>query len=431
MDLPDLRARPYLRRVIDDELDVLCSGAGALALEGAKGVGKTATAAERSRVAYSLENPAVREAISAVPSLLRASGPILIDEWQHLPSSWDVVRRAVDAGVPPGQFLLTGSASAVNPGTHSGAGRILKLRMRPLSLAERELEQVTVSLAKLLTGRGDDVDGQSAMALPEYVEEICASGFPGVRPLPGRVGRAQLAGYVERIVDRDFADLGRQLRNPDGLRRWMVAYAAATATTGSFEKVRDAATHGEGDKPARSTTIPYRDVLERLYVLDPVDAWLPTRNHIKRISSSPKHHLVDPAIAASLLGMRPEALLDGDQGPVAMPRDGTLLGALFESLVTQSVRTYAQASEARVGHFRTHSGDHEVDLIVERADGRVVAVETKLASTVGAEDTKHLRWLRDQLGPDLLDAIVITTGPFAYRRSEDGVAVVPASLLGP
>jgi hypothetical protein len=107
-----------------------------------------------------------------------------------------------------------------------------------------------------------------------------------------------------------------------------------------------------------------------------------------------------------------------------------LLGDLFESLVTLGVRTFAQAAEASVSHLRTHHGEHEVDLIVERGDGRVLAIEVKLKRVVVDRDVRHLLWLRDQIGDDLLDAVVITTGPEAYRR-KDGIAVVPAALLGP
>jgi uncharacterized protein len=111
-------------------------------------------------------------------------------------------------------------------------------------------------------------------------------------------------------------------------------------------------------------------------------------------------------------------------------REGTtLLGALFESLVTLSVRVYAQASEASVKHLRTASGEHEVDLVVERSDGRVVALEVKLDRDAGDEDTRHLAWLERQIGDGLLDAGIVTTGQQAYRRS-DGIAVIPAALLG-
>jgi len=425
-----VRAARYIRRVVDEELDVLCAGAAAIALEGAKAVGKSATAAERARTVFLLEDPVVRQIVAAAPARLLDEGPVLIDEWQHLPLAWDVVRRAVDAGAAPGQFLLTGSASLDSPGTHSGAGPILSLRMRPLSLAERGLVQPTVSLAELVTGTRPALSGRSPVGLTDYVDEIVTSGFPGIRPLPEQVRRAQLAGYVNRVIDRDFPELGHPVRNPAGLRRWLAAYAAATATTTSFETIRDAATSGEGDKPAKTTTIPYRDILERLYVLDPLPAWLPTRSHIRELAAAPKHHLADPALATTLLGLGAEALLHGEEGSVRLPRDGAFLGAVFESLVTLSVRVYAQGAEAATSHFRTHRGDREIDLIVERPDGRVMAIETKLAATVGDADVKHLHWLHERLGDDLLDHVVITTGPEAYRRP-DGIAVIPAALLGP
>lgn len=425
-----LRAGSYQRRVVDDELDALASGAAAIALEGAKAIGKSATAAERAKTAFRLEDPSIRELLAAAPERILEAGPVLIDEWQQLPSIWDNVRRAVDAGAEPGQFLLTGSASAPNPGTHSGAGRILSVRMRPLSLFERGLQAPSVSLAVLLSGARPPISGGTSVGLTDYLGEIFASGFPGIRPLTERVRRAQLRGYIDRVIDRDFPEMGHLLRNPTVLRRWLAAYAAATSTTASFERIRDAATSGEGDKPAKTTTMPYRDVLERLYVLDPLPAWLPTHNHISELAAAPKHHLVDPALATILLGLGPDALLEGHEGSTRIPRDGTFLGALFESLVVLSVRVYAQHAEARTSHFRTHRGEHEVDLIVERDDRRVLALETKLAKTVTDEDVKHLVWLGDRLGPDLLDAVVVTTGEHAYRR-RDGVAVVPAALLGP
>jgi predicted AAA+ superfamily ATPase len=248
--------------------------------------------------------------------------------------------------------------------------------------------------------------------------------------LSGRALRTQLGGYLERVVDREIRELGQEVRNPSALRRWMTAYAAATATTTSFERIRDAATSGHDHKPARSTVQPYRDALRRLFVLDEVPGWKPSRNRIAGLALPPKHHLADPALAASLLRATPDTLLRGKAPGPAIPRDGTLLGALFESLVTLSVRVYAQAAEARVGHLRTHRGNREIDLIVDNGDGRIVAIEVKLTSAPGDDDVKHLRWLAAQLGDDLLDAVVVTNGREAYRRP-DGIAVVPAALLGP
>lgn len=427
-----LRATHYRRRVVDDEIDqLIAGGAAAIAIEGAKAVGKSATGAERTTTTYRLEDPQTLEIVNSNPSRIVKPGTVLIDEWQHAPATWDLVRREVDAGAPPGQFLLTGSASGPRTGAHSGAGRIVQVRMRPMTLAERGTDTPTVSLAALLTGERPAITGDTDVELDQYVAEIVASGFPGIRALDDRVRRAQLRGYTDRVIDRDFPDImGRTVRNPAALRRWLAAYAAATATSASYEKIRDAATSGQGDKPARSTTQPYRDTLEALYVVDPLPAWTPSNSHIAELGESPKHHLVDPALATSLLGLGTGALLGGDSTPPSFPRDGTFLGALFESLITLNVRVFAQGCEATVHHLRTHRDQHEVDLIVERDDRRIVAIEVKLSATIDDHDVRNLRWLRDRVGAGLLDAVIVTTGRSAYRRS-DGIAVVPAALLGP
>lgn len=421
----------YIRRVVDDDLDELMAGLAALALEGPKGVGKTETALRRAATVYRLDDPNQRSVIEADPArLVSGVSPVLVDEWQRFPYSWDLVRRAVDDDPSPGRFLLTGSASPTAPPTHSGAGRIVTVRMRPLSLFERGVGDPTVSLRALLAGGRPPVSGRTPVRLDGYTDEILSSGLPGLRDMEARARRAQLDGYLQRIVEREFDEMGHRVRNPVALRRWMTAYAAATSTTASFEKIRDASTAGQEQKPARSTTYPYRDILEQLWIVEPVPAWLPTRSPMSRLGGSPKHQLADPALAARLLRVGKEALLAGRDTSPAVPRDGTLLGALFEALVTLCVRVYAQAAEATVGHLRTKGGEHEVDLIVEGDDRRVLAVEVKLAHSVDDSDVRHLRWLEAQLGDDLLDAVVITTGPEAYRR-RDGIAVVPAALLGP
>lgn len=424
-----LRAADYQRRVVDIELDELLAGAAAVALEGAKGVGKSASAAERVDAEFRLESPVVRDLVEADPGRLNDGRRILLDEWQHLPFTWDLVRRAVDAGATPGQFLLTGSASPTELGRHSGAGRILKLRLRPLALSERGYEP-SVSLADLLAGQRPTITGDTTTDLAAYTAEIVASGFPGIRRLPARIRRAQLDSYLERVVDRDIAELGSKIRNPSALKRWMSAYGAATATTTTYAKIATAANPGTREQPSRTTLTAYRDALERLFILDPVPGWLPTNAHLNELAASPKHHLADPALAVALLGLDEHALLAGDDRGASTFRDGPFLGALFESLVTLSVRVYAQRSEAHVAHFRMHRGDHEVDLIVERRDGRCLGVEVKLSPIVTDHDVRHLTWLNDRLGPELVDAIVITTGTHAYRRP-DGIAVIPLALLGP
>ncbi|GAA1624608.1 DUF4143 domain-containing protein [Actinoplanes couchii] len=376
-----------------------------------------------------LSLPAQREILTADPSVLsRLPGPVLVDEWQRLPEVWDQVRRAVDAGSPPGHFIIAGSSAPRGAVIHSGAGRIVPMRMRPLSVAERDVETPTVSLSALLAGN-KDIEGRTALRLAAYVEEIIASGFPAIRGLPPRVRRVELDAYLDNVVEREFPEQGYLVRRPAVLRAWLAAYAAATSTTATYSKILDAATAGLANKPAKETTLAYRDALSSLWLLDDLPAWIPGHNHLDRLGQSSRHYLADPALAARLLGLDAVALLRAEQGSINLS-EGTVLGALFEHLVALSVHTYAETAEARVSHLRTRNNVHEVDLIVQHADGRVLAIEVKLADRVEDADTRHLHWLRERIGGDLIDAVVVYAGGHAYRR-RDGVAVVPLALLGP
>lgn len=421
----------YRRRIVDELLDELFPHLAAIALEGAKGVGKTATASQRATTTLSLNEPRQREALAAnLDVVTQVQAPVLIDEWQLEPHVWDRIRRAVDDDNTGGRFLLAGSAG-VAPGVriHSGAGRIVSIPMRPLAFSERGLLEPSVSLRALLQGDSPEIGGRSTIDLPTYTDEILRSGFPGIRHLPEQARQIQLDSYVARIVEREIPESGVTVRRPNTLKAWLSAYGAATATDAAYTAILDAATAGEDNKPARQTVDSYREHLQRIFVLDPIPAWVPTFNALKRLTHAPKHHLVDPAFAARLVGVSKMGLLRGDGTRVAAAT-GTWLGALFESLVAQSVRVYAGAVNAQVGHLRTKNTEHEIDLIVEGTDRQVVAIEVKLAATVGDKDVRHLDWLHDQLGNRLADRVVVTTGEFAYRR-DDGVAVIPLALLGP
>lgn len=414
----------YVRRVVDDELDELFEQLPAVLLDGAKGVGKTTTALRRCQTVRRLDDEAQRQVVAADPNIIRDDpSPVLIDEWHRVPAVFDAVRRLVDAEPTGGRFLLTGSPPTRQ--THSGAGRITSIRMRTLTLFERRVHPVSVSLRKLLEGQAT-VSGQCALRLSDYVDEIVAGGYPGLRHLTDRALTRQLDSYIERIVDHDLPELGYAVRQPETVRRWLAAYAAATATTASWEKIRNAASPGSDDKPAKTTTQPYVELLTALRILDPIDA---TNNQLKTLTVAPKHHLVDPALAARLVRLSAAQLKKGEGPQRDLPRDGSFLGGLFESLAALSVRTFAQLSDARVYHLRTWGGRHEVDLLVETSRG-VVAFEVKLGTTVEAADVKHLQWLRDKIGDECLDVVVLNTGPEAYRR-KDGVGVVPLGLLGP
>ncbi len=420
----------YVRRILDDQLDTMMRVLPAIAIEGAKGVGKTATALQRAKTVYTLDDDETLDIVEGNPSVVtRSEGTTFIDEWQLAPSVWNTVRHAVDDGAPSGRYLLAGSA---HPRTearlHSGAGRIVRLLMRPLSLPERGIEQATVSLTNLLAGGSPEVTGTTTIDVHDYAHEILASGFPGFRTADAEARLYLLRSYLDRIIDHDLDQSGTAVRRPDTLREWLNAYGAASATTASYTSILAAATPGQESKPHKQTAMNYRDLLQRLWILDPLPAWLPSVAHLDRLGQSPKHHLVDPALAALGVGATAASLLQGD-GPTTIKRDSSFLGALFESLAAQTVRVLAEANGATVKHFRQRGGDHEVDLIIERPDRRVLAAEVKLSQTVRPADVTNLNWLTSKAGDLIIDSIILNTGTRAYRRP-DGVAVVPLALLG-
>ncbi len=418
-----------MRRVVDDELDELFAHLPAILLDGPKGVGKTETALQRARTVRRFARPADRQLFAADPDRIAADpAPVLIDEWQRQPEAWDTVRQHVDTDPSGARFLLTGSTpGTIDPSTHTGAGRISTVRLRPLTLPERLDITPTVSLSALIDGTADPIEGESELGLVDYVEEIAASGFPGLRHLAGRALRNQLDSYIDLIINRELSDAGLRIRHPQTLLGWLRGYAASVSTTTTWEKIRHASTPGH-QPPAATTARPYIELLTALRVLDPLPAWLPTSNHLRSLTNAPKHHLADPALALRLVGLTPEQLLDGTQPDTPIMRDGTYLGALFESLTALTLRVFAQAAEASIYHLRTKGGRHEIDFIIEHPS-RTIAIETKLTHTPTDNDLKHLHWLRDTTSRPL-DLAIITTGTHAYRRP-DGIAIIPLATLAP
>lgn len=414
----------YLPRTIDHELDELLPILPAIAIDGAKGVGKTDTCSRRGTL-FSLDDAAQRARVASDPRFITTDGTVVIDEWQHLPEVWNAVRHAVDDGATPGRYLMTGSATPAPGGsTHTGAARIASLRMRPLGLHERALVSPTVSLRTLLSGSHPAIEGVSPLTLEDYAREIVATGFPGIRPfMRSPHAHARLVdSYVARIFDRELPEAGINVRRPESLRRWLSAYAAACATTARDSEIARAAAAGEANPPSRITISAYREHLTRLWLLDPLDGWSPSRNPFTRLQVAPKHFLADPGLETHLQGLDMDRLLD--------PRFAVAAGHAFESLAVLTVRVLAQACGARVGHLRTGRGDHEVDLMVEDRAGRIVAIEMKLAAHPRPSDTRHLDWLATKVDPrDLVERVVLTTGADAYRL-ENGTAVVPLALLG-
>lgn len=414
----------YLPRIVDIELRAHLASLGGVVIEGPKACGKTATALQVAASDVRLDVDAnARRAVELDPKLvLDGPTPRLIDEWQIEPEIWNHVRRAIDDREAAGQFVLTGSAVPGDDVTrHTGAGRIGRLRMRPMSLHESGRSNGAISLAGLLAGdaaRSPD----TALGVPEIAERISVGGWPGLQHQDARVALRATRAYVDEIrrLDIDRVDGGR--RDPERVGRMLRSLARNTATHASLTTIAHD-TGIEGEPIRRETVADYLDALTRLMVVEDQPAWLPSLRSKTALRSGPKRHFVDPSLAVAALRATPEDLL----------ADLELLGFLFESLVVRDLRVYAQAAEADVLQYRDSNG-LEVDAIVRRPGGPWAAFEIKLGAGRVDEAAKTLlrfveRIDTDKVGQPAALGVIVGTG-YGYTR-DDGIAVVPVGALGP
>jgi uncharacterized protein len=408
--------------VLDAELAQTLRAVGAVVIEGPKACGKTATARQlaASEVLFDVD-PNAQQAAAADPALvLDGPTPRLLDEWQVAPAVWNSVRRTVDDRSRPGQFILTRSAVPADDVTrHTGAGRIARLRMRPMSLFEAGRSSGPISLAALFDGQLEPTT-DPGLTVPDLAEEIARGGWPGLRDRTVADALRAVRGYLDEVARVDVGRADPSRRDPDRVARLLrslarnVATHAAATTLAKDTRAADGALKDD-------TVREYLDVLGRLMVVEDQPAWAPHLRSTYRLRTAPKRHFVDPSLAVAALRATPERLL----------REINSLGFLFESLVVRDLRVYAQAADAEVLQYRD-SGGLEVDAIVEARDGRWMAFEVKLGQ-VDEAAAALLRFAQridtSRCGPPALLGVIVATG-YGYRR-EDGVAVIPIGALGP
>lgn len=404
----------YRPRLVDGTLRELLTALPAVLLVGPRACGKTTTALRHARTVIRLDRPAEAVAFRADPdAALRGLGePILLDEWQAVPQVLGAVKRAVDAESRPGRFLLTGSVRAdMDAETWPGTGRIVRLGMGPLTVAERSARRVA-PLVDRIVRREPLEPAAAATDLRDYLDLALASGFPEpALTASGAVRRRWLESYVEQIVTRDAAALGSD-RDPARLRSFLQAYALNTAGI-----VRDATLIAAAGIDRR-TAVAYERLLTNLLLVDALPAW--STNRLMRLVRAPKRHLVDPALLVGVTGLDAMALL----------REGDLLGRVLDSFVTMHLRAEAVVADARprLHHLRTEQGRHEIDLLVEVGAGSVIGIEVKAGSAPSADDARHLEWLRDRFGERFLAGVVLHTGPRSFELG-DRLTAAPISTL--
>ncbi len=417
----------YLPRVVDAVVERSLSIAGAILIEGVRACGKTVTGLHHSRSSVRLDTDSdARQLAELSPALvLEGEAPRLVDEWQLEPQLWNHVRRAVDDRRRPGQFILTGSATPADDATrHAGAGRILRVRMRPMSLYESGHSTGSASLARIMAGE-PVAAARSALDLRALTDRLCVGGWPGMLSLTADEAQLLLRSYLDDVARADIqaADDTATRRDPVRVRRLLAAYARHVATPASMSTIA-ADTADDLTKQIRAdTTADYLTVLQRVMVIEEQPSWGPHLRSRDVVRQGPIRHFVDPSLAVAGLGASAERLL----------REPVTLGHLFESLVIRDLRIYAQAIDADVVHYRDSAGT-EADGIVQLRDGRWAAVEVKLGASQVDAAVASLNALTAKIDTvkagEPVARIVITGGEYAYTRP-DGVHVVPLACLGP
>lgn len=409
-------AEPYFTRLADGLIEGLMADFPAVLIVGPRACGKTTTAARHARTIMRLDRRAEAAPIRADPDgALDVARPLLLDEWQLVPEVLAAVKRAVDARPGPNNFLITGSVrSDLDSEGWPMTGRALRIMM--CGLTEREIcgDTGADSVLDRLAAKGISAftEPSDVLSLNDYITRALRGGFPeAVLATSERTRTKWLTSYVDQLTTRDveMVDGGR---DPIRLQRYLRTLCVSTAG------VVDAKTLYDSAGVNRKTALAYDRLLGNLLVTDTVPAWW--TNRLKRLVHTPKRYLMDPGVVGAVLRLN----------VTGVRRNGDLLGRLLDTFVMAQLRAEATVSESEpsLHHVRTEQGRHEIDIVVEYADGGVFGFEVKASSGPSGDDAKHLLWLRDELGDRFLGGAVLHSGPRLYRLA-DRIVAAPISSL--
>ncbi|MBO0803313.1 MAG: ATP-binding protein [Nocardiopsaceae bacterium] len=394
-----------------------------IVVNGPRTVGKSTLLSElgqrTGRPVIDCDDPGTQAVVRNDPARFIESGSlVLIDEYQHVPELLNAIKAQLNKDLRPGQYLLAGSTryATLPQASQALTGRVDIVGVPPLSQGEIDGRRETL-VSRLLDGEGtgDLSPASSTTSREEYADRITSGGMPvALRRPPGRSRSRWYSNYVNLVIDKDVIDISR-IRQREMMPRLLGQLAARSGQVLNISGVCSAT------GMEKSTTENYINLLEAVFLVQRLPAWGTTLG--SRVARHPKMHLVDSGVMAWLLNLTPQKIAQAD--PAAL----TEYGHLMETFAVGEILKQAGWSDAPVtaGHFRTSAGD-EVDLILERDDGQVIAFEVKSGSLVQGDDLKGLRFLSDRLGDRLETAIVLYTGAHAYVQ--DGwVNVLPLDRL--
>ncbi len=411
--------RSYTPRLVDGLISDLFRELPAILVVGPRATGKTTTAARHARTVVRLDEPAEAVAFAADPdaALRGLDEPVLLDEWQAVPSVLGAVKRSVDVNSAPGRFLVAGSVRGdLQAEGWPGTGRLVRVGMSGLTVRELvgNIDGPTF-VDRVASGLGESLRvPPDAPDLRDYVDLALRSGFPEpALHLSDLNRRRWLDSYLDQLLTRDVAELGVH-RDPERLHRYFEALALNTAGVVPNKTLWEAG--GVNAKTADA----YDLLLRNLLVVDAVPAW--STNRVKRLVRTSKRYVVDPGLVGAVLRLDTDGVL----------RDGDLLGRLLDTFVAAQLRAElpVNATRARMYHLRQDAGRHEIDLVAELGAERVVAIEVKADSAPRADASRHLRWLRDEIGDRFVAGVVFHTGPRIFQMDDRIVAAPVCTLWG-
>ena len=405
---------------------------GAVLIEGPKWCGKTTTAEEIAASKVLLAKTDAKEQFKRLLEIdsdtaLSGEAPMLIDEWQTVPKLWDAVRYTVDHRRKMGQFILTGSAvpdkDAEKEREHSGTGRFAWLTMRPMTLSESGESNDSVSLADLFAAP-EKLFGRNSLKLQDIAFLICRGGWPMAVGLSEEAALEQAFDYYDAVTKEDVTRVDGVKRASERVRRLMRAYARHQGTQASIATLREDLKNNDTATLDDDTIVSYLEALRKIFVVEDMPAWNPNIRSKTAIRTADTRYFVDPSIATAALGM----------GPADLVNDLNTMGFFFETMCVRDLRVYAEALNGKVYHYRDKSG-LECDAVVHLRNGQYGLIEIKLGGQSLIDDgVRTLNSLAAQVDTSRMKApafkmVLTATGEYAYRRSEDGIYIVPVGCL--
>jgi predicted AAA+ superfamily ATPase len=393
-----------------------------VALHGPRAVGKTtllrSLAGAHGAEVIDLDDLATREAVTVDPGTFVAGpGPVFIDEYQHAPLLLDAIKAELNRDGSPGRFVITGSTrhDSLPVAAQALTGRLHLMTVYPLSQSELAGDDTNLVRTLFEDPRAEVSARPSETSRAEYAERVAAGGFPPALRRTTTAARGRwFDDYLRLCLERDAIELAR-IQQRAALPGLLARLAAQTG------QVLNIAAAGEAAGLNKRTADNYAKLLEALFLVQRLPAWGTTLR--ARAAALPKLHVVDSGLAARLLRLTPERLTQANATALQQ------FGHLLETFVVGELRTQASWMDgiAGLGHWRTHDGA-EVDIVVERDDGSVIAIEVKAGTRVVGRDLRGLRVIRDALGDAFIAGAVLHTGGRSYT-AEDRIHVLPVDRL--